>query len=124
MVWKWIFNAEYGIINQIIGSKDKLADQSKAGAPCLCGGGSLGAVGYDAVLLLSGIQNISKATMRRPAWTGPQRYSSFFKITLPMVSPTLFVVLIMRLMASIKVYDLILHDGGPDQSRPYQSPSP
>ena len=28
-------------------------------------------------------------------------------ITLPMVSPTLFVVLIMRLMSSIKVYDLI-----------------
>lgn len=31
----------------------------------------------------------------------------FFQITLPMVSPTLFVVLIMRLMASVKVYDLI-----------------
>ena len=45
--------------------------------------------------------------MRPPAWTGLPKYSSFFKITLPMVSPTLFVVLIMRLMASLKVYDLI-----------------
>ena len=33
--------------------------------------------------------------------------TAVFKITLPMVSPTLFVVLIMRLMASLKVYDLI-----------------
>ncbi len=38
---------------------------------------------------------------------GATKVQQFFKITLPMVSPTLFVVMIMRLMASLKVYDLI-----------------
>ena len=38
---------------------------------------------------------------------GAGKVTQFFRITLPMVSPTLFVVLIMRLMASMKVYDLI-----------------
>ena len=38
---------------------------------------------------------------------GASKITQFFHITLPMVSPTLFVVLIMRLMASMKVYDLI-----------------
>ena len=40
-------------------------------------------------------------------WDGASKIQQFFYITLPMVSPTLFVVLIMRLMSSIKVYDLI-----------------
>ena len=38
---------------------------------------------------------------------GAGKVTQFFHITLPMVSPTLFVVMIMRLMASVKVYDLI-----------------
>ena len=65
------------------------------------------AVGYDAVLLLSGIQNISKSYYEAASLDGASKIQQFFKITLPMVSPTLFVVLIMRLMASLKVYDLI-----------------
>ena len=65
------------------------------------------AVGYDAILLLSGIQNISKSYYEAASLDGATKIQQFFKIPLPMVSPTLFVVLIMRLMASIKVYDLI-----------------
>ncbi|MCI8942842.1 MAG: sugar ABC transporter permease, partial [Oscillospiraceae bacterium] len=38
---------------------------------------------------------------------GAGKVRQFFTITLPMVSPTMFSVLIMRLMASMKVYDLI-----------------
>ncbi|MCI8745960.1 MAG: sugar ABC transporter permease, partial [Lachnospiraceae bacterium] len=38
---------------------------------------------------------------------GATKIQQFFHITLPMVSPTLFVVMIMRLMSSLKVYDLI-----------------
>lgn len=64
-------------------------------------------VGYDAVLLLSGIQNISKSYYEAADLDGATKIQQFFSITLPMVSPTLFVVLIMRLMASLKVYDLI-----------------
>ena len=65
------------------------------------------AVGYDAVLILSGIQNISKSYYEAASLDGATKIQQFFHITLPMVSPTLFVVMIMRLMASIKVYDLI-----------------
>lgn len=64
-------------------------------------------IGYDAVLLLSGIQNISQSLYEAAELDGASKIRQFFSITLPMVSPTLFVVLIMRLMASLKVYDLI-----------------
>ena len=107
MVWKWIFNAEYGIINQIIGTKVNWLTNTSLVLPACAVVAIWSAVGYDAVLLLSGIQNISKSYYEAASLDGATKVQQFFQITLPMVSPTLFVVLIMRLMSSIKVYDLI-----------------
>lgn len=107
MVWKGIFNAEYGIINQIIGTKVNWLTNPALVLPACAVVAIWSAVGYDAVLLLSGIQNISKSYYEAASLDGASKVQQFFQITLPMVSPTLFVVLIMRLMASIKVYDLI-----------------
>lgn len=107
MVWKWIFNAEYGIINQIIGTKVNWLTNPRLVLPACAVTAVWSSIGYDAILLLSGIQNISKSYYEAASLDGASKIQQFFKITLPMVSPTLFVVLIMRLMASIKVYDLI-----------------
>jgi len=107
MVWKWIFNAEYGIINQIIGQNVNWLTNTRLVLPACAVVAVWSAVGYDAVLLLSGIQNISKSYYEAASLDGATKVQQFFQITLPMVSPTLFVVLIMRLMASLKVYDLI-----------------
>lgn len=107
MVWKWIFNAEYGIINQIIGTKVNWLTNTALVLPACAVVAIWSAIGYDAVLLLSGIQNISKSYYEAASLDGATKIQQFFKITLPMVSPTLFVVMIMRLMSSLKVYDLI-----------------
>ena len=107
MVWKWIFNAEYGIINQIIGTKVNWLTNTALVLPACAVVAIWSAVGYDAVLLLSGIQNISKSYYEAASLDGATKIQQFFLITLPMVSPTLFVVMIMRLMSSLKVYDLI-----------------
>lgn len=107
MVWKWIFNAEYGIINQIIGTKVNWLINTALVLPACAVVAIWSAVGYDAVLLLSGIQNISKSYYEAASLDGATKIQQFFQITLPMVSPTLFVVMIMRLMSSLKVYDLI-----------------
>lgn len=107
MVWKWIFNAEYGIINQLLGVRVDWTTNSNIVLLTCAVVAIWSAIGYDAVLLLSGIQNISKSYYEAASLDGAGKVQQFFKITLPMVSPTLFVVLIMRLMASLKVYDLI-----------------
>ena len=86
MVWKWIFNSQYGTCSIVqIWSN----------------------IGYDAVLLLAGLQNISVSLYEAADLDGASKVRQFFSITLPMVSPTLFVVMIMRLMSSLKVFDLI-----------------
>lgn len=107
MVWKWMFNAEYGIINSLFHTDIKWVTNPNVVIITCAIVAVWSAVGYDAVLLLAGIQNISKSYYEAASLDGATKIQQFFHITMPMVSPTLFVVLIMRLMASLKVYDLI-----------------
>ena len=107
MVWKWMFNTEYGIINTILMNKvNWITDPNIVMVTCAIVA-IWSALGYDAVLLLSGLQNISKSYYEAASLDGATKVQQFFYITLPMISPTLFVVMIMRLMSSLKVYDLI-----------------
>lgn len=107
MVWKWIFNTEYGILNSLLGKNIRWLTDPKIVLVTCAIVAIWSAIGYDAVLLLSGIQNISRTLYEAADLDGASKMQQFFHITLPMVSPTLFVVLIMRLMSSLKVYDLI-----------------
>lgn len=107
MVWKWIFNTEYGILNSLLGNTIRWLTDPKIVLITCAIVAIWSAIGYDAVLLLSGIQNISRTLYEAADLDGASKVQQFFNITLPMVSPTLFVVLIMRLMSSLKVYDLI-----------------
>lgn len=107
MVWRWMFNTEYGIINTIIGNGVNWVTNPNLVIITCSIIAIWSSIGYDAVLLLSGLQNISKSYYEAASLDGATKIQQFFHITLPMVSPTLFVVMIMRLMSSLKVYDLI-----------------
>lgn len=107
MVWKWMFNTEYGIINMILQSKISWVTNPNIVLISCAIVAIWSAIGYDAVLLLSGIQNISSSYYEAAELDGASKIQQFFKITLPMISPTLFFVIIMRVMSSLKVYDLI-----------------
>ena len=107
MVWKWIFNSQYGIINTLLGLNiGWLTDSNIVLITCAVVQ-IWSNIGYDAVLLLAGLHNISPTLYEAADLDGASKTRQFFDITLPMVSPTLFVVLIMRLMSSLKVFDLI-----------------
>ena len=107
MVWRWIFNGEYGILNQMLGQNIQWITNPKTAVIAVAIVSIWSSVGYDAVLLLAGLQNIPKTLYEANSIDGAGKVRQFFTITLPMVSPTMFSVLIMRLMASMKIYDLI-----------------
>ena len=60
MVWQWIFNGEYGILNQILGTNIQWITDSKTAVIAVAIVSVWSSVGYDAVLLLAGLQNIPK----------------------------------------------------------------
>ena len=107
MVWQWIFNGQYGILNQILGTNIQWITNSKTAIIAVAIVSVWSSVGYDAVLLLAGLQNISRTLYEACSIDGAGKIRQFFTITLPMISPSLFSVFIMRLMSSMKVYDLI-----------------
>ena len=107
MVWQVIFNGDNGILNQLLGTQIQWITNSKTAMVAVAIVSVWSSVGYDAVLLLAGLQNIPKTLYEANSIDGAGKVRQFFTITLPMVSPTLFSVMIMRLMASMKVYDLI-----------------
>ncbi len=107
MVWQVIFNGDSGILNQILGTHIQWITNSKTAIIAVAIVSTWSSIGYDAVLLLAGLQNINKQLYEASSIDGAGKIRQFFNITLPMISPTMFSVLIMRLMASMKVYDLI-----------------
>ena len=107
MVWQVIFNGDSGILNQMLGTHIQWITNSKTAMVAVAIVSVWSSVGYDAVLLLAGLQNIPKTLYEANSIDGAGKIRQFFTITLPMISPSLFSVLIMRLMSSMKVYDLI-----------------
>ena len=107
MVWKWIFNTQYGILNSILGQNIGWLTTSQFVLLSCAVVQIWSNIGYDAVLLLAGLQNVSPTLYEAADLDGASKTKQFFHITMPMVSPTLFVVMIMRLMSSMKVFDLI-----------------
>lgn len=107
MVWQVIFNGDSGILNQFLGTNIQWITNPKTAIVAVSIVSIWSSVGYDAVLLLAGLQNIPKTLYEANSIDGAGKVRQFFTITMPMISPTMFSVLIMRLMASMKVYDLI-----------------
>ena len=58
MVWRWIFNGEYGILNQILGTNIQWITSSSTAVLAVAIVSVWSSVGYDAVLLLAGLQNM------------------------------------------------------------------
>lgn len=111
MVWKWIFNAENGVLNYVIGlfgitGPTWLSSPSTALLSCAIIG-IWSAVGYDLVLILSGLQSISRSYYEASEIDGASGRQQFLHITIPLISPTLFFVVMMRVMTSLKQFDTI-----------------
>ncbi|MEG0741312.1 MAG: sugar ABC transporter permease [Clostridia bacterium] len=111
MVWRWIFNAEVGVLNQFLGlfgiaGVNWLSDPDTALISCAIIA-IWSAVGYDLVLILAGLQSIPTTYYEASEIDGANAIQRFCHITVPLISPTLFFVVMMRVMAAIKQFDTV-----------------
>jgi len=121
MLWQWVFNAEYGLINIVLRAVHLPAPPWLASEhwalPALIVM-SLWGVGGMVIIYLAGLQNIPNQ-LYESAWidgAGPIR--AFFAITLPMLSPVLFFTLIVGTIGAFQVFTqaYIMTGGGPNQA--------
>lgn len=111
MIWKWMYNSDYGIINAILNvlgfdSVNFLTNPNTA-LLSICLVSIWINVGYNMIILLAGIQGISKTYYEAASIDGASPVKQFFGITLPLVTPTLFFVLITNLIGTFQTFDTI-----------------
>ena len=111
MIWKWMYNSDHGIINAILNvlgfdSVNFLTNPNTA-LLSICLVSIWINVGYNMIILLAGIQGISKTYSEAAAIDGASPVKQFFGITLPLVTPTLFFVLITNLIGTFQTFDTI-----------------
>lgn len=109
MVWRWIFNGDFGILNSIMTSiglepRQWLAEKSTA-LICVCVVAIWSNVGYYMIILLAGIQGISKGYYEAAEIDGATGWQKFRKITMPLLSPTIFYVVIMLIISTFQTFD-------------------
>ena len=111
MVWRWMYNSDYGIINSFltaIGIKGpNWIGSSKYVLGSVMVVGIWSTVGYNMVLLLAGLQQIPSIYYEAAEIDGASRFDRFWKITVPLVSPTMFFVVVMTIISSLQVFDNI-----------------
>ncbi|RRD03388.1 sugar ABC transporter permease [Arachnia propionica] len=76
------------------------------------------AVGYNIVVLAAGLNNINPAVMEAAKIDGTTAWSRFWKVTFPMLSPSLFFASVMTVIGAFKVFTqpFMLTKGGPGDS--------
>ncbi|MDR9391335.1 MAG: sugar ABC transporter permease [Trueperaceae bacterium] len=123
LVWRWIFASQHGLLNaflRAIGIDDPplwLGDPDYA-LIALVVVSVWQAAGFQMLLFLAGLQNVDGAIQDAAKVDGATRWQVFRHVTLPLLSPVTFFVLIVSLIASSQTFEATyaLTGGGPQRS--------
>lgn len=112
LVWSWLFNSNFGLINaglSLVGVTDlpKWMGSTKWAMPAVIIVSIWQNLGYAMVLFLAGLQNIHQEVRDAAELDGATGWDRFWTITLPLLSPTMFFVLIISIIGSFQVFELV-----------------
>lgn len=119
MIWLWIFDPTVGFLNQVMNALGLPAQQwlfnEATAMPCLIIMGIWRSAGYNMVIALAGLQSIPADLYEAARIDGASELRQFFSITLPMLRPTTFFLLVTGCINSFMVFEQvnIMTNGGP-----------
>ncbi|MGJ4843223.1 MULTISPECIES: carbohydrate ABC transporter permease [unclassified Leifsonia] len=111
MVWRIIFNGDFGVINyalSLIGIKGPnwLSTEWVA----LIAVGLVGmwiSLGFNLIVLSAGMKGIPPEMYEASSLDGASRLRQFFSITVPLLSPSIFFVSVMTVITGFQLFDLL-----------------
>lgn len=123
LAWRWIFSTRFGLLNNFLlwlgidSPPAWLADPLWA-LPAVALVSIWKDVGFYMILLLAGLQTIDPTLYEAARVDGAKPIQRFFKITIPMLSRSLFFVMILALVRSTQTFEITyaLTNGGPNQA--------
>jgi multiple sugar transport system permease protein len=111
LVWQWIFNDTYGLLNYFIsvfgGNNIPWLTDEIWTIPTISIIAVWKMVGYNAIIFLAGLQSIDRFYYEAAEVDGASKFQQFRHITWPLLSPTTFFVLIVSVIGNFKVFTQI-----------------
>jgi multiple sugar transport system permease protein len=122
LVWDWMFNPQFGLVNYAL-SLIQIRGPEWLGSttwamPALIIVGVWKGLGYNMVIFLAGLQSVPEDLYDAAQIDGANTIQRFFSITIPMISPTTFFVVVLSIIGSFQVFDAtyVMTQGGPANS--------
>lgn len=119
IIWNWIYETNFGILNYYLGllhvSKVGWLTDSRVALVSVALATVWWLMGYNMVIFLAGVQNISRDLYEAARIDGAGRVQLFFHVTLPMLKPVTSIVVTMTMINIIQMFDQIyvMTGGGP-----------
>jgi multiple sugar transport system permease protein len=119
MMWRWLFNTDFGLINLMLTSiglpRVPWLSSTAWAMPALIIMAVWKNLGFNMVIFLAGLQGIPAQLYEAASIDGANGWHRFRYITVPMLAPTTFFVLVISVIGSFQVFDLafVLTKGGP-----------
>lgn len=111
MVWQWLMNRNFGLINQILVFFDLPAIGWLSDPDVVRLSASLviiwSAIALKMIILLAGLQGIPKQIYEAMSLDGISKLRGFWSITLPLMIPTLFFVLVISFIETLQIFDVV-----------------
>lgn len=119
LVWRWLLNPSVGIVNYLLGlvgidGPGWWTDPTWA-MPSIILASAWKDLGFVMIILLAGLQGIPEDLYEAARMDGAGWWSRLFNVTLPMLSPTTFFVVVISLINGFQVFDQVyaMTGGGP-----------
>ncbi|MDJ0571895.1 MAG: sugar ABC transporter permease [Pleurocapsa sp. MO_192.B19] len=121
LAWAWIFNDQYGVVNDILNRLGLInTGINWLGTPSLAMTALIVAdvwktTPFISIILLAGLQSISEDLYEAHKMDGASPWQSFHQITLPLLMPQILIALLFRFAQSFGIFDLVqvMTEGGP-----------
>lgn len=122
LTWTWLFNSQFGLLNQILTSLGMqripwLASQDWALRSVIVVN-VWQYLGFHIIIFLTGLQLIPREVTEAAIVDGATPWTRFWRITIPLISPILFYDLIVNMIGTFQIFDLpyAMTGGGPGQA--------
>lgn len=122
LLWLWMMDPQYGLLNWILAlfglPPSKWLTHMDSALYSLVLVSVWKMTGYNTLVFIAGLQSIPKELYEAAALDQANRWKTFYKITFPMLSPTIFFLLVINTISSFQVFDTvkIMTQGGPVNS--------
>ena len=119
IVWSWLFHSEYGLINHFLSwfgvAQINWLNSSQMAMPAVIIMAIWKGLGFNILLLLVGLGNIDETYYKAAKVDGANAWQRFYRITLPLLRPIIFLLTVIGVINSFKVFDEVfaLFNGRP-----------